>query len=78
LASSLYFLQGTFEKIHLQRLVGHKSLQSVDLSAQLTFAGVRRWWLAVLDRLQLIAPLVQQAPVYAEFLGERADVLAAS
>jgi hypothetical protein len=26
LASSLYFLQGTFEKLHLQRLVGPQSL----------------------------------------------------
>jgi hypothetical protein len=33
LASSLYFLQGTFEKIQLQRLVNQHALQLVDFLA---------------------------------------------
>jgi hypothetical protein len=47
-----------------------------NLLPQLAFAGVRRWPLAVLDRLQLIPPLVEQSPVNAQFLRECNDVLA--
>jgi hypothetical protein len=69
-------LQGTFEKIRFQRLVGDQALQLTNLLPQLTLAGVRRWSIAVLDRLQLISPLVEQAPVNAQLLRECNDVLA--
>jgi hypothetical protein len=77
LASSLDFLQGTFEKICFQRFIRHQPLQQADLLPQFTLSRVCRWSFAVIDRLQLITPLVQQPPMHAELLGERDDVFAA-
>ena len=42
LASSLYFLQGTFEKIQLHSLFGQQSLELTDLLAERGFARVFR------------------------------------
>jgi hypothetical protein len=77
LASSLDFLQGTFEKIHLQGLLGQQSLELTDLFAECGLARVlRRRFGAAVNRLQLIAPFVQQPPMNAQLLRQRYDVLA--
>src|SRR5258708_4278262 len=64
LASSLDFLQGTFEKIHLHRLLGEHSLQLVDLLTvgRRVRAGPRGIF-SRLDCLEFNAPLVQASPV---------------
>jgi hypothetical protein len=66
LASSLDFLQGTFEKIGFQRFVRHQPLQLRDLEPEFTLLAVLRRNLAVIHRLQTISPFVQQALVHAE------------
>jgi len=64
LASSLDFLQGTFEKIHLHRLLGEHSLQLVDLLTvgRRVRAGPRGIF-SRLDCLEFNAPLVQASRV---------------
>jgi hypothetical protein len=54
-------LQGTFEKIGFQRFVRHQPLQLRGLQSQFPFSGVLRRTLSVVDRLQLITPLVRPA-----------------
>jgi hypothetical protein len=76
LASSLDFLQGTFEKIGLQRFVRYQPLQLGYLKPQFTLFGVLRRCLAVVNRLQLIAPFVQQPAMHAEFFCQRDNVVA--
>jgi hypothetical protein len=56
LASSLDFLQGTFEKIQLHRLLGQYALQIANLFPKFSYRGVHSC--AVLARRQ-IPPLVQ-------------------
>src|SRR5260370_7631371 len=65
LASSLDFLQGTFEKIHLQGLLCQKLFQAVDFLAvsRCVRAGTRRF-LSWFNHLQLPAPLVEAPPTY--------------
>src|SRR5258708_23236630 len=62
LASSLDFLQGTFEKIHLQGLLCQKLFQAMDFLAvsRCVRAGPRRF-LSWFDHLQLPAPLVERS-----------------
>src|SRR4030095_16407049 len=77
LASSLDFLQGTFEKIHLQRLVHQHPFELMQFSAK---RGLRRTAgdrLCTLDkRRELIPPFVEQSPMDAELLRQRHDVVA--
>ena len=77
LASSLDFLQGTFEKIQLHRLVNQHPLQLVDF---LTERGLARapWWrhLAGVEGIKLISPLVQKPPMHTKFLRQFHDVVA--
>src|SRR5205814_9891341 len=60
LASSLYFLQGTSEKIHLQGLFCQQLLQAMDLFAvgRCVRAGPQRFFSGLND-FQLPAPLVE-------------------
>jgi hypothetical protein len=70
-------LQGTFEKIHPQGLLGQQSLELADLFAECRFARVlRRRFGADVNRVQLIAPFVQQPPMNAKFFRQRYDILA--
>src|SRR5882672_9605004 len=77
LASSLDFLQGTFEKIQLHRLVNQHPLQLVDF---LTERGLARapWWrhLAGVEGIKLISPLVQKPPMHTKFLRQFHDLVA--
>jgi hypothetical protein len=66
LASSLYFLQGTFEKIRLQRLFAQQAFQISDFFSQFSFAGVGRRTLPIFDGLHLVTPLVQLSAVNAQ------------
>jgi hypothetical protein len=77
LASSLDFLQGTFEKIGFQRFVCYQPLQLCYLEPEFTLLAVFRWRLPVIDHLYPIAPLVQQPAMHAEFFRKRDNVLAA-
>src|ERR1700730_7246539 len=75
LASSLDFLQGTFEKIHLQGLLCQKLLQAMDFLA--VSRCVRAWprrFLSWFNHLQLLAPLVQAPRPYAEFSRQLTDI----
>src|SRR5882762_4932969 len=67
LASSLDFLQGTFEKIHLQGLLCQKLLQAMDFLAvsRCVRAGPRRFF-SWFHHLQLPAPLVETPRSYPE------------
>src|SRR5436190_3857700 len=77
LASSLDFLQGTFEKIHLQRFVHQHPFELMQFSAK---RGLRRTagdrLYTLVKRRELIPPFVEQAPMDAEFLRQRHDVVA--
>ena len=75
LASSLDFLQGTFEKIHLQSLLCQELLQEMDFFAvsRCVRAGPRRF-VSWLNALQLPAPLVEAPPPYPEFSCQRLDI----
>src|SRR6266849_9614322 len=77
LASSLDFLQGTFEKIHLQGLLCQKLLQAMDFLAvsRCVRAGPRRF-LSWFNHLQLPAPLVQAPRSYPEFSRQLTDIFA--
>src|SRR5713101_6959418 len=68
LASSLDFLQGTFEKIHLQGLLCQKLFQAMDFLAvsRCVRAGSRRF-LSWFDHLQLPAPLVEAPRSHPQF-----------
>jgi len=70
-------LQGTFEKIRLQRFVRYQPLQLGYLKPQFTFFGVLRRCLAVINRLHLIAPFVQQPAMHAQFFRQRDNIFAA-
>jgi hypothetical protein len=58
-ASSLDFLQGTFEKICFENLLAEHTLKFADLFSQLSLARVRRRAGPIFDWLHLVAPLVQ-------------------
>jgi hypothetical protein len=77
LASSLDFLQGTFEKIHLQRLVHQHPFELMQFSAK---RGLRRTagdrLCTLVKRRELIPPFVEQSPMDAELLRQRHDVVA--
>src|SRR5882672_7831804 len=77
LASSLDFLQGTFEKIHLQGLLCQKLLQAMDFLAvsRCVRAGPRRF-LSWFNHLQLSAPLVEAPRSYPEFSCQLTDIFA--
>jgi len=60
-------LNDTFEKIGFQCFVRHKPLQVRHLKPELTFPAVLGWRLTIVDRLDLIAPLVQQTPRHTQF-----------
>src|SRR5882762_8124859 len=77
LASSLDFLQGTSEKIHLQGLLCQKLLQAMDFLAvsRCVRAGPRRF-LSWFNHLQLSAPLVEAPRSYPEFSCQLTDIFA--
>src|SRR5258708_33647851 len=79
LASSLDFLQGTFEKIHLHRLLGEHSLQLVDLLTvgRRVRAGPRGIF-SRLDCLEFNAPLVQASPGHPQLFPHTAVIITAS
>jgi hypothetical protein len=77
LASSLDFLQGTFEKIGFQRFVRYQPFQLRHLQPEFTIPAVFRWPLTVINWLQLIAPFVQQSAMHAQLFRERDNILAA-
>ena len=78
LASSLDFLQGTFEKIHLQHLLRQQALQLMDLLAQRRFLPGRQSRLRFrLRRTQLTMPQVQRSSTDPQFSGQRCHTLAA-
>jgi hypothetical protein len=79
LASSLDFLQGTSEKIHLHRLVSQQPLQFADFSTKRRFSGVlcrRRPFRQSIFGLQLIPPLVEQSAAYSQVSRQPHNVLA--
>src|SRR5262245_26375351 len=71
LASLLYFLQGTLQKIHLHGLLGQQPLQLVDLLAISRLMRVRpRPFFSWLKVIELGAPLVETSPGHTEFLSQ--------
>src|SRR5262245_53031305 len=60
LASSLDFLQGTSEKIHLQCLLSQHSLQFADFFTEPSLWRVDSWAFIVFSDFQPFTPLVQQ------------------
>ena len=78
LASSLDFLQGTFEKIQFQRLVRQHPLQLADFLPERGLTRVPRRRSSSLwpKGIQLIPPLVQKPPMYVKFLRQCHDVIA--
>ena len=79
LASSLDFLQGTSEKIHLQGLLCQKLLQAMDFLAVsgCVRAGPRRF-LSWLNHLQFSAPLIEAPRSYPEFSCQLTDIFKVS
>jgi hypothetical protein len=78
LASSLDFLQGTFEKIHLHRLLRQQSLQLMDLLSVRRFMRVRPWlFFSWLEVIKLAAPFVETSSGYSQFLRQIAYVVTA-
>ena len=78
LASSLDFLQGTFEKIHFQRLFPQQPLQLLGLLTVGQFVRVRPSRLfSRLYQIEFSPPFVETPPGYPQFLRQVADVLAA-
>ena len=75
LASRLDGVQGPFEKIYFQDLLGQHPLELADLFPERGFARIRRRSVA-LPRLKLFPPRIQQPPTDAEFLREFYDVVA--
>jgi hypothetical protein len=60
LASSLDFLQGTFEKIHFQSFLGQQTLQPMGLLSIRRFMGIRPWCsLSWLEVIELGLPLIE-------------------
>src|ERR1700744_3598122 len=76
LASSLDFLQGTFEKICFQRFVRHQALQLRPLEPELALPAVLRWRFPIVNRFQLVAPLIEQPSMHTELCRQRNDVVA--
>src|SRR5258708_15974654 len=79
LTSSLDFLQGTFEKIHLHRLLGEHSLQLVDLLTvgRRVRAGTRSifsWF----DCLEFNAPLLTSSPGHPQLLRQLVAIIRSS
>jgi hypothetical protein len=77
LASSLDFLQGTLEKIHLHRLFGEQTLELMDLLSirRRVRAGPRRifsWF----DCFEFSAPFVETSPGHSQFSRQLADIFA--
>ena len=72
LASSLDFLQGTFEKIHLQRLLRQQALQIAHLPAELSYRRCNPR-AALAGVLKLALPLIQDRAMDAQFLRQRRD-----
>src|SRR5258708_10446678 len=79
LASSRDFLQGTFEKILLHRLLGEHSLELVDLLTvgRRLRAGPRGIF-SRLDCLEFNAPLVQASPGHPQLLRQLVDIITGS
>src|SRR4029077_7833687 len=76
LASRLDLLQGTFEKIHLQDLLGQHQLESADLFPERRLSRIRWRCPTAVQRLQFLAPPIQQPSTDAECLCQLHDVLA--
>jgi hypothetical protein len=77
LASSLDFLQGTFEKIHFQSLLGQQPLKLFVLPPLEGRAGA--WSRRLLSRLndfKLPAPLVEVPPRHPQLPGKRFHIVA--
>src|ERR1700678_1526206 len=76
LASSLDFLQGTFEKIQFQRFLRQKPLQAVSLLAVGPFMCTRSHRLLTrFEQIQFGSPFVETSSSHAELLGQLTDVL---
>jgi len=71
LATSLDFLQGTFEKIHLQHLVGKHSLQVPNLLAELPDRRLGPAAGGLRSLLLLPVPVIEHGSVDAQLLGQR-------
>src|SRR5580693_6493895 len=77
LASSLYFLQGTLQKIHLHRLLGEQALELKDfLSVGRRMDTRARCFFAWFSRFKLSAPLVEASSGYPELLSQLIHALA--
>ena len=77
LASSLYFLQGTLQKIHLHRLLGEQALELKDFLSVGRRMGTRaRCFFAWFSRFKLSAPLVEASSGYPELLSQLIHALA--
>src|SRR5208337_3560960 len=77
-ASSLDFLQGTSEKIHLHGFVRQYSFQFVDFLAKCGFPGIAYRGLALsltVSWVQPMPPLVQQAAIQTEFSSQSQDIV---
>jgi len=78
-ASSLYFLQGTLEKIHFQGFLGQQSLQPMDLLSIGRFMGTRPWcFFSWLEVIEFGLPLVEAPPAYTQFFRQIANVVGTS
>jgi hypothetical protein len=61
-------LQGTFEKIQLQRFLGQHALQLLDLPTKFRLRRRIDQPLASFVRIKLVAPLVEQTTVNTQLL----------
>jgi hypothetical protein len=67
LAPSLGFLQGTFEKIHLHRLLLQQPLQLMDLLSVRRFMRVRPWrFFSWLEVIEFALPLVETPSAHSQ------------
>jgi hypothetical protein len=79
LASSLDFLQGTFEKIHLHGLLRQQPLQLMDLLSVRRFMRVRpRCFFSWLEVIEFALSLVETPSAHSQFFRQIANVVAAS
>src|SRR5215471_6970306 len=67
LASSLDFLQGTFEKIYFLHFLAQETFQLTDLLGKRELPSIWGSDTVRLCRLQLLSPLVQQTAINAQF-----------
>jgi hypothetical protein len=78
LASRLDGVQGPFEKIYFQDLLGQHTLESAHLFPEGGLARILRRSFAALQRLKLLASGIQQSPMDTQFLRQLPDIVALS